>query len=95
MEGLIPAPADCEMQSVIKFLNTWSIARIKINRQLYQQSFATDFLFFVAQNYHRALVVQTVMRQVGVKATDSRPQSKAEGVSIDNCGPSFLHLKKL
>ena len=36
MEALIPAPADREVQSVIKFLNVQSIAPIKIHRQLCQ-----------------------------------------------------------
>ena len=36
MEALIPAPADCEVWSVIKFLSTQSMARIKIHHQLYQ-----------------------------------------------------------
>ena len=31
MEALIPAPADCEVQSVIKFLNAQSIAPIEIH----------------------------------------------------------------
>ena len=34
MEPLIPAPADCEMRSVIKFLNAQSIESIEIHRQL-------------------------------------------------------------
>ena len=36
MEALIPAPADYEMLSVIKFLNAQSIASIEIHRQLCQ-----------------------------------------------------------
>ena len=31
MEALIPAPADCEVRSVIKFLNVQSIAPIEIH----------------------------------------------------------------
>ena len=34
MEALIPAPADCEVRSVIKFLNAQNIAPIEIHRQL-------------------------------------------------------------
>ncbi|PNF17893.1 hypothetical protein B7P43_G02234 [Cryptotermes secundus] len=34
MEALIPTPADCEVWSVIKFLNAQSIAPIEIHRQL-------------------------------------------------------------
>ena len=34
MEALIPAPAYCEARSVIKFLNTQSIAPIEFHRQL-------------------------------------------------------------
>ena len=36
MEAFIPTPADCEMRSVIKFLNAQSIAPIEIHRQLCQ-----------------------------------------------------------
>jgi transposase len=36
MEALIPAPVDCEVRSVIEFLNTQSIAPMEINRQLCQ-----------------------------------------------------------
>ena len=36
MEALIPAPGDCEVESVIKFLNAQSIAPIEIHRQLCQ-----------------------------------------------------------
>ncbi|PNF25373.1 hypothetical protein B7P43_G10916 [Cryptotermes secundus] len=36
MEALIPTPADCEVPSVIKFLNAQSIALIKIHCQLCQ-----------------------------------------------------------
>lgn len=34
MEALIPAPADCEVRSVIKFLNAQSIVPIEIHHQL-------------------------------------------------------------
>ena len=36
MEALIPSPSDCEVWSVIKFLNAQSIAPIEIHRLLYQ-----------------------------------------------------------
>ena len=36
MEALIPAPADCEVRSVIKFLNAQNIAPIEFHRQLCQ-----------------------------------------------------------
>ena len=36
LEALIPAPADCEIRCVIKFLNTQSISPIEIHRQLCQ-----------------------------------------------------------
>ena len=36
MEALIPAPADCDVWSVIKFLNAQSIVPISIHRQLCQ-----------------------------------------------------------
>ena len=35
IEALIPAPVDCEVRFMIKFLNAQSIAPIKIHRQLY------------------------------------------------------------
>ena len=63
---------------------------IGIHRQLCQQSFPLDFPLLVAQNCHGAPVVQKFVRQVGAKATDTRIQSNANGVSIDICGPSFL-----
>ena len=36
IEALIPSPADCEVRSVIKFLNAKSMAPIEIHRQLCQ-----------------------------------------------------------
>ena len=36
LKALIPAPADCEVRSVLKFLNAQSIAPIGIHRQLCQ-----------------------------------------------------------
>ena len=91
MEALIPAPADCEVRSVIKFLNTQSIAPIKIQRQRCQQSLPADYPLLVAQNCPGAPVVQKIVPQVGARPTDARTQSKAHGVSIGNyCGPSFL-----
>ena len=48
-ETLISASANCEVQSVIKFLNAQSLAVIEIC-QLCQQSFLADFLLLVAQN---------------------------------------------
>ena len=36
MEALIPVPAECEIRSVMKFLNAQSIAPIQIHRQLCQ-----------------------------------------------------------
>ena len=38
-EALISAPADCEMRSVIKSLNTQSISSIETDRQLCQHHF--------------------------------------------------------
>ena len=34
MEALIPAPADCEVRSIIKCLNAQSIEPVEIHRQL-------------------------------------------------------------
>ena len=41
------------------------------------------FPLLVAQNCHGAPVVQKILLFVGIKATDTRTQSKAHGVSID------------
>ena len=96
MEALNPTPADCEVRSVIKFLNAQSIAPIEIHRQLCQQSFPADFPLLVAQNCHGVPVVEKIVHQVGAKATDTRTHSKAHGVSIDNeiVVHISLHLKK-
>ena len=90
MVALIPAPADCEVRTVIKLLNAQSIAPIELHRKLCQQSFAAHFPFLVAQNCHGAPVVQKIVRQVGAKATDTGTQSKAHGIVV----PLLLHLKK-
>ena len=76
-EVRIPAPVDCEMRSVIKFLNARSIAPIEIHRQLCHKSFP-----LVAQNCHGA-PVQIIVRQVSAKAADTRTQRKVHGVCID------------
>ena len=91
MEALIPAPADCEMRSVIKILNEKSMAPIEIHRQLCQQSFPADFPFLV-QNCHGAPVVQKIVRQVGAKSTDTWTQSKATALTI--VVQLFLRLKR-
>ena len=79
IEALIPAPA-----------NTQSRAQIEIHRQLWQQSFPTDFPLLVPQNCREAPPVLKIERQVGAKTTYTRSQIKAHGVSIDNCGLSSL-----
>ena len=71
------------------------MAPIQIHRQLYQQSFPADFPLLVAQNCHGAPVVQKIVHQVGAKATDTITQSKAHGVSVENCGPSFLTSQEI
>ena len=92
-EALIPAPADCEMRSVIKILNEKSIAPIEIHRQLCQQSFPADhFPFLVVQNCHGVPVVQKIVGQVGAKSTDTRTQSKATALTI--VVQLFLSLKR-
>ena len=53
MEAVISAPADCEVQSVIKFLNAQSIAPIKIHHQLCQVYGHT----WLKQSTHLLLVV--------------------------------------
>ena len=88
MEALIPAPANCEVLSSIKFLNAQAISPIEIHRQLCQQSFPADFPLLVAQNCHGARVVQKTVHQVGAKV-NVRTRRKAHGVSIDSCGSSF------
>ena len=62
MKALIPAPANCEVLSVIKFLNAQSIAPIEIHSQLCEQSFLA---------IPRALL-HKIVRQVGAKATDNQ-----------------------
>ena len=54
LEILIPAPANCEVRSMIKFLNAQSIVPSEIHRQLCQLSFPADFPLLVAQNCHAA-----------------------------------------
>jgi hypothetical protein len=44
MEALIPAPADCEVRSVIKFLNAQSIVLIEIHRQLNAERYCETLL---------------------------------------------------
>ena len=90
LEALIPTSADCEVRSVMKFLNAQSIAPIEIHRQLCQQSFPADFTVLAAQNLHGTRIVQKIVHQVGAKATNTGTQSKAHGVSTDNCGLSLL-----
>ena len=67
IEAFIPASANCKVQSVIKFLNA----------QLCQQSFPADFPLLVAQNCHKAPVVQKIVRQVSEKATHQNTKRSA------------------
>ena len=92
MEALSPAPIDYEVRSVIKVLNAQSIAPIEILRQLSQESFPADLPLLVAQNIHGAPVIQKVEC---AKANETSTQSKAHGVCIDNCSPSFLTLQEI
>ena len=85
MEDLIPAPADCEVQSVIKFLNTQIIAPIEIHRPVGLQSFTADFPLVVARNCHGAPNVQKIVRQWV-------PKNKAKR-SIDNW-PIFFYTSR-
>ena len=48
-----------------------------------EQSFPSDFPLLVPQYCQGAPVVQKIMHQVGAKATDTRTQSNAHGVSND------------
>ena len=72
--------------SAIKFLNAQSIALIELHHQLRRQSFPAP----CCTNYRGALV-----HQVGPKATDTRTQNEMHGVSIVNCGPSFLTSQEI
>jgi hypothetical protein len=74
MEALIPTPADCEVPSVIKFLNAQSIASQLRNSAVISRRFPTDFPLLVARNWHGAPVVKEIVRPVGAEATDTRTQ---------------------
>ena len=78
------------MRFVIEFLNAQGIAPNEIHCHLCQQSFPADLPVFVAQNCHGEHAFQKIVGQVGAKATVTRTQSIVHGISIDNCGPSFL-----
>ena len=91
METLIPAPANSEMRSVIKFLNAQSKVPIEIHRQLCLQYFTQISRSLL----HGPPVVQKIVRQVGAKATYTRTQSNEHGVSIGNCGPPFLSPQEI
>jgi hypothetical protein len=67
MEALIPAPADCEVRSVIKFLNAQSIA-------FTITELSSHFPLLVARNWHGAPVVKEIVSPVGAEATDTRTQ---------------------
>ena len=60
IEALILVPADCEVRSVMKFINAKSIALIVIH-------LPTDFPLLVTQNCHGA-PVQKIVYQVDAKA---------------------------
>ena len=53
------------------------------NRRFTIVELSSHFPPLVAQNCHGAPVVQKIVHQMGAKATDTRTQSKAHGVSID------------
>ena len=57
--------------------------RIMENRCFTITELCSHFPLLVAQNCHGSPVDQKIVRQVGAKATDTRTQSKAHGVSID------------
>ena len=82
VEALIPAPADGDVRSVMKFLNAGSIAPIEIHCRLCQHSFPANVPFVVSQNCNRSSVVQKIVRHVITKAIDTRTQSKTHGVSM-------------
>ena len=79
LEALIPAPSDGEVRSIIKFLNAESIVPIEVHRQLCQQ-ISHSLLHKILTEY---LLFRKLCPQMGAKATDTRTQSKALGVSID------------
>ena len=75
MEALIPAPSECEVRSMIKFLNAQSPSKVIV-------SCASCHLpLLVAQNCHGAPVVQKIVSQM---------DTKEHGVSIGNCGSSSI-----
>ena len=53
------------------------------NRRFTITELRSHFPPFVAENCHGAPVVQKIVHQTGAKATDTRTQTKAHGVSID------------
>ena len=56
MEALIPAPADCEVQSVIKFLNKQGIAPIEIHRTTLWSLFGNELWRIVASQLRNSAV---------------------------------------
>ena len=57
--------------------------RIMENRRFTITELSSHFPLLVAQNCHGAPVVQKILREVGAKATHTRTQVNAHGVSTD------------
>ena len=89
IKALIPAPADCEVRSVLKFLNAQSTALIEINRQLCQQSFPAPCCRTVTEHLFRNLCARCVPKQLTPEHKATRIES-AFTIVVH----SFLHLKK-
>ena len=65
MEALIPVPADCEVRSVIKFLNVQRTAPIEIHRQLcqvYGQTRLDSQHISYTSSAGRCLIIHTIAR---------------------------------
>ena len=94
METLIPAPADCEVRSVIKFLNSQSIAPIGIHRQLRQQSFPQIYCSLL----HKCITEQLLFRKLCARwvpkqlTPDHKAKRKESALII--VIHLFLYLKK-
>ena len=90
MVALIPAPADCEVRSVMTYLNAQSIAPIEIHHQLCQQSFPAP----CCTKLSRSICCSENCSPGGCQSNLHQNTKQSACISIDKCGPLFLHLKK-
>ena len=93
MEALILAPTDCEVRSVIKFLNLQRITPIEIHRHQCQQSFCAisrSLLHkIVTEHLFRKLCARWVPKQL---TPEHKEKSMESALTI--VVPVFLHLKE-